>query len=121
MYPIPCTMVETKYNDTGELFLKFQYRNGKSGTFPYKDIIHLKQDYNENDIFGESPVEAIAPMMDVIGTIDRGIIRAIKNSGVVRWLLNFKTSMRDEDIKSNVEKFVRNYLAVETDTSERRE
>ena len=79
-------------------------------------IIHLKQDYNENDIFGESPVEAIAPMMDVIGTIDRGIIRAIKNSGVVRWLLNFKTSMRDEDIKSNVEKFVRNYLAVETDT-----
>ena len=116
MYPIPCTMVETKYNDTGELFLKFQYRNGKSGTFPYKDIIHLKQDYNENDIFGESPVEAIAPMMDVIGTIDRGIIRAIKNSGVVRWLLNFKTSMRDEDIKSNVEKFVRNYLAVETDT-----
>ena len=86
MYPIPCTMVETKYNDTGELFLKFQYRNGKSGTFPYKDIIHLKQDYNENDIFGESPVEAIAPMMDVIGTIDRGIIRAIKNSGVVRWL-----------------------------------
>ncbi len=116
MYPIPCTMVETKYNDTGELFLKFQYRNGKSGTFPYKDIIHLKQDYNENDIFGESPVEAIAPMMDVIGTIDRGIIRAIKNSGVVRWLLNFKTSMRDEDIKSNVEKFVKNYLAVETDT-----
>lgn len=116
MYQIPCTMVETKYNDTGELFLKFQYRNGKSGTFPYKDIIHLKQDYNENDIFGESPVEAIAPMMDVIGTIDRGIIRAIKNSGVVRWLLNFKTSMRDEDIKSNVEKFVRNYLAVETDT-----
>ena len=116
MYPIPCIMVETKYNDTGELFLKFQYRNGKSGTFPYKDIIHLKQDYNENDIFGESPVEAIAPMMDVIGTIDRGIIRAIKNSGVVRWLLNFKTSMRDEDIKSNVEKFVRNYLAVETDT-----
>lgn len=116
MYPIPCTIVETKYNDTGELFLKFQYRNGKSGTFPYKDIIHLKQDYNENDIFGESPVEAIAPMMDVIGTIDRGIIRAIKNSGVVRWLLNFKTSMRDEDIKSNVEKFVKNYLAVETDT-----
>ena len=55
-------------------------------------------------------------MMDVIGTIDRGIIRAIKNSGVVRWLLNFKTSMRDEDIRSNVEKFVKNYLAVETDT-----
>ena len=63
---------KTEYNDTGELFLKFQYRNGKAETFPYKISFIWKQDYNENDIFGESPVEAIAPMMDVIGTIDRG-------------------------------------------------
>lgn len=116
LYPVPCTMAEAKYNDTGELFLKFQYRNGKSGTFRYSDIIHLRQDYNEDDIFGESPAPALAGMMEVIGTIDRGIIKAIKNSGVVRWLLTFTSSMRDEDIKANVEKFVKNYLSVETDS-----
>lgn len=116
LYPVPCTMAEAKYNNTGELFLKFQYRNGKSGTFRYSDIIHLRQDYNEDDIFGESPAAALAGMMDVIGTIDKGIIRAIKNSGVVRWLLKFSSSMRDEDVKANVEKFVQNYLSVETDS-----
>lgn len=116
LYPIPCVTVEAKYNESGELFLKFQYRNGKSGTFRYSDIIHLRQDYNDNDLFGESPAPAIAEMMEVIGTIDRGIIKAIKNSGVVRWLLTFTSSMRDEDIKKNVQKFVDNYLAVETDT-----
>lgn len=116
LYPVPCTMAEAKYNDTGELFLKFQYRNGQSGTFRYSDIIHLRQDYNEDDIFGESPAPALAGMMEVIGTIDRGIIKAIKNSGVVRWLLTFTSSMRDEDIKANVEKFVKNYLSVETDS-----
>lgn len=116
LYPVPCISAEAKYNDAGELFLKFLYRNGKSGTFRYSDIIHLKHDYNEDDIFGSSPAPAITSMMEVIGTIDHGIIRAIKNSGVVRWLLTFSSSMRDEDIKKNVEKFVENYLAVETDT-----
>lgn len=116
LYPIPCVSAEAKYNDAGELFLKFQYRNGKSGIFRYSDIIHLRQDYNEHDIFGDSPAPALASMMEVIGTIDRGIIRAIKNSGVIRWLLTFTSSMRDEDIKANVQKFVDNYLAVETDS-----
>lgn len=116
LYPIPCVMVETKYNDSGELFLRFQYKNGKSGTFRYTDIIHLRQDYNENDIFGTSPVQALTPMMEVVTTIDQGIIKAIKNSGIVRWLLMFNKSMRDEDIKENVKKFVDNYLAIETDT-----
>ena len=116
LYPVPCVSAESKYNDAGELFLKFQYRNGKSGIFRYSDIIHLRQDYNENDIFGTSPAPALASMMEVIGTIDRGIIRAIKNSGVIRWLLTFNSSMRDEDIKKNVQKFLDNYLAVETDS-----
>lgn len=116
LYPIPCIMAEAKYNDTGELFLKFQYRNGKTGTFKYSDIIHLRQDYNGDDIFGESPAPALAQMMEVLGTIDQGIVKAIKNSGVIRWLLTFSSSMRDEDIKKNVQKFVDNYLAVETDS-----
>ena len=116
LYPVPCTMAETKYNERGELFLKFQYRNGKSGIFRYSDIIHLKQDYNEDDIFGESPAPALSSMMEVIGTIDKGIVKAIKNSGVVRWLLKYTGSLREEDIKRNVQNFVDNYLAAETDS-----
>lgn len=115
LYPIPCIQCETQYiND--ELHLKFQYRNGKSGTFPYSQVIHLRQDFNEHDIFGESPAPALASMMEVIGTIDQGIIKAIKNSGIVRWLLTFSNSLRPEDIKKNVKEFVDNYLSVESDT-----
>lgn len=115
LYPIPCVMCETVYI-RDELYLKFQYRNGKSDTFPYEQIIHLRQDFNEHDIFGESPAKALESMMEVIGTIDQGIIKAIKNSGVIRWLLKFTNSMRDEDLKKNVKNFVDNYLSVESDT-----
>lgn len=115
LYPIPCVMCETKYiND--ELYLKFQYKNGKSGTFPYSQVIHLRQDFNDHDIFGESPAPAMTSMMEIMGTIDQGIIKAIRNSGIVRWLLTFASAMRPEDIKKNVKQFVDNYLSVESDT-----
>lgn len=115
LYPIPCVMCETKYVGT-ELYLKFQYRNGKSSVFPYSQIIHLRRDFNEHDIFGESPAPALASMMEVIGTIDQGIIKAIKNSGLVRWLLTFNQSLRPEDIKTYVDGFVKNYLSIESET-----
>lgn len=115
LYPIPCDVCETLYKNE-ELYLKFSYRNGKSDIFIYTDIIHLRQDFYDNDIFGTSPVEALRPMMEVIGTIDQGIIKAIKNSGLIRWLLTFNQSMREEDIKKNVENFVNNYLNIESDT-----
>ena len=55
-------------------------------------------------------------MMEVIGTIDQGIIKAVKNSGIIRWLLKFTQSLRPEDIKENVKSFVDNYLNFESDT-----
>lgn len=116
IYPIPCTSVEAQYNKMGELFLKFYYMNGKYGVFRYADIIHLRQDYNTNDIFGDSPAPALTQMMNVITTIDQGIIKAIKNSGLIQWLLKFTTSMREEDIKRYTENFVKNYLSLTNDS-----
>lgn len=116
LYPIPCVGVEAVYDKQGALFLRFTYRNGNIGTFAYSDIIHLRQDFNEQDIFGSSPAPALAQLMECVGVIDQGLVKAIKNSGIIRWLLKFTSSMRDEDIKKNVQNFVNNYLSIETDT-----
>lgn len=115
LYPIPCVLCETKYIDD-VLHIKFQYKNGKSGIFPYDQLIHLRHDYNEHDIFGDSPASALADMMEVIGTIDQGMVKAIKNSGIIRWLLTFNQSLRAEDIKKYVKEFVDNYLSMDSDT-----
>jgi hypothetical protein len=94
------------------LSLKFQFLNGRQATFPYADIIHLRQDYNDNDIFGESPAQALAPLMAIVSTTDQGIIKAIKNSSIVQWLLKFVTAMRPEDLKKQAEDFAANYLSI---------
>ena len=54
--------------------------------------------------------------MEIVNTTDQGIVRAIKNSGVIRWLLKYTTPLRPEDLKRNVEEFVNNYLSIESST-----
>lgn len=109
LYPIPCTAVETKYIDT-VLYLKFYFQNGKSNTFPYSEIIHLRDDYFNNDIFGENPGEALTQMMNVVSVIDQGIVKAVKNGGVIKWLLKFTSSLRPEDLKTQAKEFAENFL-----------
>lgn len=115
LYPIPSTGVDAVYQGNA-LYLKFYYQNGKSSIFPYSEIIHLRMDFCNNDIFGESPAKALTSLMNIVGTTDQGVVKAIKNSGVIRWLLKFTTAMRPEDLKKNVQEFVDNYLDIESDT-----
>lgn len=112
LYPIPAVASEAIYSDA-MLYLKFYFENGKQAVFDYRDIIHLRNDFNNNDIFGESPAKALTSLMEVVGTTDKGIVNAIKNSGVISWLLKFNSTLRPEDLKKNVEQFVKNYLSVD--------
>jgi len=52
--------------------------------------------------------------MEIVTTTDQGIVKAIKNSNVIRWLLKFNQSLRDEDIKKNTANFVKSFLNTET-------
>lgn len=110
LYPIICNGVEAKYNENEELLLKFWLLNGKNMTVPYSEIIHIRDDYNDNDIFGTSPIEALSQAMEIVTTIDQGIVKAIKNGAIIRWLLKFTTSLRPEDLKTNAQEFASNYL-----------
>ncbi len=116
IYPIPAGAAEALYDEHGDLHIRFTYLNGKSNTFLYSDLIHLRRDYAERDIFGESQVEALAPVMECVGTLDQGIMKAVKNSGLIRWLLKFNTSTRPEDVKAQTKHFVDTYLSTESET-----
>ncbi len=112
LYPIPCTQVEAKYDVEHRLYLKFYYHNGKYSEFYYSEIIHIRDDFFFNDIFGEAPTTALTDLMNTISTIDQGIVKAIKNSAVIRWLLKFTTALRPEDMKIQAEEFAENYLSI---------
>ena len=112
IYPVPAAQVDAIYDAGMNLYLKFYFPNGRQATFPYSDVIHLRHDVYENDIFGESPAPALSGLMDVINTTDQGIIRAIKNSSIIQWLLKFTNSLRPEDLQEQATDFANNYLSI---------
>lgn len=115
IYPITATACEALQNNQGETFLKFTLRTGRDVTFRYTDIIHLRKDFNNNEIFGDSPAKALAPLMEIVNTTDQGIVKAIKNSNIIKWLLKFNQTLRPEDIKKQTKDFVDSYLNIESD------
>lgn len=114
IYPIPCVSIEVVQNTSGDIFLTFYFKNGNRMTIPYTDIIHLRQDFNEDDFFGEHPGKALSSLMEVINTTDQGIVKAIKNSAVIKWILKFKAVLKEEDVDAQIQKFVKNYMSIDS-------
>lgn len=117
IYPIIAAGVEAVYNTNNVLFLKFTMPDGKIYQFPYKDIIHLRQDYNDNSVFGSDPTKSLAALMEVVNTTDQGIVKAIRSSSIIKWMLKFKQTMHAEDVKKEVESFEKDYLSVNSSSS----
>lgn len=116
IYPIPASSVRVHYDEMGLLYLDFTMRNGKTWRLAYADVIHIRQDYNENDVFGSSNVEILRPLMEIVQTTDEGIVKSIKNGATIRWLLKYATRLGDKDKKARAKEFAANYLSVDNDT-----
>lgn len=114
IYPVSASSVEMLEGPYGDIYLRFHFFDGKQMVVPYVDVIHLRQDFNNHNLFGDNPADALTLLMEVVNTTDQGLIKAIKNSNVIKWLLTFKQTLRPEDLKKQAEKFVEDYLSVES-------
>lgn len=113
LYPIIANSMDALYDKEGYLYIRFYMRNGKMVTYPYEDIIHIRKDFNENDIFGDSPTKALTSLMEIVNTTDQGIVKAVKNGGIIRWLLKFNQTLRQEDMEEQTKKFTNTFLNIE--------
>ena len=112
IWPLPAQSVELlEYR--GEVWTKFKFRGGSEIAVPYTDIIHLRKDFYSDDFFGSTGQLALQNVMEVINTTDQGIVNAIKNSAVIRWLLKFQNTLRPDDVATQVAKFKADYLSID--------
>ena len=108
--PVNAASVEAVYAEDGALWHRFTLTNGETFTFQDADIIHLRRDFYENDIYGSPIGPALAQLMEVVSTTDQGIVAAVKNSAVVRWLLKFTKTLKPEDIQARAQEFSETFL-----------
>lgn len=115
LYPLPAVSVEADNTEDGVFWLKFRFNTGKFINVPYSDVIHLREDFYDGEVFGSSINQALLPLMQVINISDQSIVSAVKNSKVIKWLMKFTQTLRPEDMEINVKKFAETYLATTGD------
>jgi len=116
LYIIPAATAEAVVKPDGQLWMRFHLTGGKRLELPYSDIIHLRDEYAESDVFGAPKAEALKQLMEVISASDQSIVQAVKRSAFIRWLLKFKQQLRPGDMRRNVEEFSEQYLSLENET-----
>lgn len=111
LWPINCRYAKLYVKDGIEL-MRFELKHNHFYTVPYSQIIHLRNHYMEDDIFGDSnkAFRAIAELMDAQ---QQGIKGGIKNSAMIRGLLKAAQVMKEDDIKAARDRFIADNFAVE--------
>lgn len=116
IYPVDCSAFEMQTDDSGELYLRFTMYDGRLWVAKYSNVIHLRKDYGPNVFLGETHGEALTNLMEVISISDQGIVSAIKNSTVIRWLLKFHSTLKPDDLQKRAKEFASAYTATESET-----
>lgn len=111
LYPLNFNSAEFLENKQGEIFIRYQFGNGKRVTVSYDDVAHLRMYYKDDDMFGSPSATSLKPTLNLINTTNEGIINAVKSSAYLRGILKYTGILKREDITADRNRFVEEYLS----------
>jgi HK97 family phage portal protein len=112
-YPVLASSYQLYQNESGEIYLQFNFINGQTYYIPYLELIHLRLFYNKDDLFG-SKSNVLSTDLQTSVTASEGIANAVRTSNNLKGILKFTNSMlKEKDIKASKDAFVRDYLNLE--------
>lgn len=109
IYPINCTQADFIADSSDTLYVQFRFRNGKTVILPYANVIHLKRNFNSDELLGDNN-NALLPALEVAHTQNEGIVNGIKTSATIRGILKFTQIMAPEKLKEAKDLFISDYL-----------
>lgn len=110
-YPLSYLMAEFLEDQSGNIYVQYQFANGKKVVVPYESVIHLRKFYKDDELFGSPATNVLHPTMQLIRTTDEGIINAVKQSAYIRGVLKYQGILKPEDIERDRNRFVKEYLS----------
>lgn len=113
IYPVFATSAQMSKSSNNNYFIEFNLAKGGKLTVPYEDVIHLRQEHNSKEYFGEHPSGVIGDLLQSIGVSDEAVEKAIRNSTSLKWMMKFKTTMKPEDMKAETERFKQDYMTMQ--------
>lgn len=115
-YPVLAMDYNLLQDAIGNIYLQFQFVNGKKYTLPYLELIHLRLFYNKHDIFGSNN-KILKTDLETAHTASEGIKNAIRTTNNLKGILKYTNAMlKEKDIKANKENFVNDFLNLENES-----
>ena len=112
LYPVPNCGSEAVESD-GRLYIKFYLPNGTQLVASWEDLIVLRKDFCNSDIYGDDN-SAILTSLELLNTTSEGMANAIKSTANLRGIVkSTKAMLSPEDQKKMKDQFVADYLALE--------
>lgn len=115
LWPLMSNQIELlEYQN--QLYLKFVFRTGRLKVLPYEEIIHIRGQFFDHDIFG-SKNYALRPALDTVIAINQGVSNSAKMINSIRGILSAKITSKDDDLKKARDKFVENNFKISSNGS----
>lgn len=111
LYPLDFGSVEIKVDTANNLYVKFQFINGKSMTVLYDAVIHIKRHFNTHQLFGEDNSKALKEDLDLLHAVKAAIINSVKNGNSLRGIINFEGTVREDDQQALWKQFTERYVS----------
>ena len=110
LWPINYQSFKLKRTPNGTLIAQFQLTYAHEYTVPYSNLIHLRNKFTTDDLFGDSN-DALNPIAELTNAQNQGIINGIKNSALIRGILKSVNIIKEEDMVRAREQFIKDNLA----------
>ena len=110
LWPINYTSFKLRRLDNGILIAQFQLTYAHEYTIPYSRLIHLRNKFTTDDMFGDTN-DALNPIAELANAQNQGIINGIKNSALIRGILKSANVIKEEDMVKARDQFIRDNLS----------
>lgn len=107
--PDKVTLLEDK---KGKMWLKYKFRNDKSGIVEFDRCAYLNKHQYKSDFYGETN-SALRHTMDLIEIQDQAIEEAVKNSASYRFIAQVNNFTTAEDLANERQRFTQENLGGE--------
>lgn len=92
------------------LIASFRLNYFKEYTVPYSHLIHLRNKFTTDDMFGDTN-DALNPIAELADAQNQGIVNGIKNSALIRGILKSVNVIKEEDLLKAKNQFIEDNLA----------
>ena len=109
LWPLKPNSVEMLKDESGSMFFRFYFSNGKEYMLPYESIIHLRRFFGVNDVFGGTSAvsdhSALLKTIKINDSLLQGIDNAIKSSFQIKGLPKINGLLNEKDKTAQKKEF----------------